>query len=674
MSIVEPGLNHQPPAQATEEVWLQHCARVSALGDGASLQAALSAALQAHPHSVRLRYNHGVLLKRLGEPTQARESWLAVLAIEPLHAKAHRSLAELSLTALDGPSARHHASHALPLPGSTIASTDIATVCLLGKALLVCGDWDEALRLFSHARQSAIALGAASTDAERGWQLARLLTSRGHFNAEDLQAWREADWLRHATQGMRDDSPDWAQPARIDPEIQALSILADMGMARVRACDWRERGTVIRALERMAERVKSDPGLATPKPAAWEALHLGLSQEQLLWLARGACNLARGTTAPEPLRQPARGSVVGTDRRIRLAYLSHDFGRHPTTQLMHRVLAQHDRDRFDVIAYALNPDDQSPARRRIQTSVDELVDASGWPAQAVAQRIHDDRIDVLIGLGGHTTGDVVNVALWRPVPVQVNYLSFCGTVGARGAFDVHIADEIALPDELAQWYDEEVICLPGGHYAYDDTRQIGPVPSRASEGLPQDQLVLCGFNNSHKIEPSTFGAWMTILHRLPGSMLWLLQVHREQAGFLQQAARERGIDPQRLVFAHPVAHDNYLDRLGCADLFLDTFEYNGHTSMLDVMYAGLPAITRCGLTSSGRIASAFLHEAGLPELIAPSTQAFIDIAVALGQDPARRAAISAHLHGLRQQQAAPFSSLHRCRALEAVYTRLARAV
>jgi protein O-GlcNAc transferase len=425
---------------------------------------------------------------------------------------------------------------------------------------------------------------------------------------------------------------------------------------------------VIRAMARMAKGVESRPDLGLPRPAAFEGLHLNLGPEALQCLARGTSNLIRQQQQPAALWKPDQMRPAG--ERIRLAYLSNDFGRHPTSQLIHRILANHDRNRFELHVYALNKDDGSPIRQGIVDNVEHFEDCFAMDVAGIARKIHADQIDVLVGLGGHTAGRVMEIAMCRPAPVQINYLSFCGTTGAPDAFDVHIADPVSTPPELARCYDERVEYLPNGHYAYDDSRTVGPAPLRSDVGLPEDSIILCGFNNSYKIEPEVFEAWCQILQAVPESILWLFQWHRDQPDNLWAEAARRGIGSERIIFAQPISGDNYLDRLGCADIFIDTFTYNGHTSMLDVLYAGVPAVTRRGPTSPGRIASAFLHEAGLSEWIADSTADYVNKIVALARAPKTRALISKQLQDLRERKAAPFGSELRCRELEALYTRL----
>lgn len=645
-----------PPGKS-EEDWIAHCASIGQDGTNSDLRAALGAALSAHPTSQRLLYNLGVVQLRLGEPSKARAAWLAVTGLDLSHARAHRGLARLALDELQGAVARHHAK---ALVAATVSSPHPADMSLLGKAHLLCGDWDEAQAAFEQADDSA--------DAEQGRRLSALLTWRADPVIAPPPVDSQDSWSAPVNAWT---SPKHPVAPAMDQELQALTAVAEMGLMRLHACDWRERDATRRAVRRLADRALEDPTLALPRSIAWEALHLDVRPSELQALARGSARHAQAIQQPHALWQ-AHQRRETPHRRVRLGYLSHNFGHHPTTQLIHRVLAHHDRAQFEVTAYSLNGHDGSPARGRIHQAVDEVVDVSKWSAEAVARRLNTDQVDIMIGLGGHARGTVLDVALWRPCPVQLNYLAFCGTIGAPNAFDVHISDGISVTPELAQWYDETVETLPTGHYPYDDARELLPAPSRASVGLPEDGLVLCGFNNAYKIEPGTFDAWCTVMHRLPGSTLWLYLSHPEQADHLACEAGKRGIDAGRLVFAPQVDSDAHLARMQCADLFLDSLIYNGHTTLLDALYACLPAVSCLGQTSAGRIGGAILTEAGLGRWVATHAQQFIELAVHLATDAPQRRQIKRHLHGLRGHHL-PFDSRRRCRELEALYLRLHQA-
>ncbi|MCX7281127.1 MAG: hypothetical protein NTX21_06170 [Alphaproteobacteria bacterium] len=168
-------------------------------------------------------------------------------------------------------------------------------------------------------------------------------------------------------------------------------------------------------------------------------------------------------------------------------------------------------------------------------------------------------------------------------------------------------------------------------------------PSRAEAGLTASGFVFCCFNAAWKITPRIFAIWMRLLASVPGSVLWLLDDNDTARGHLRKAATAHGIDPARLVFAprtEPAAH---LARHRLADLFVDTLPYNAHTTASDALWAGLPLVTVLGNQFAGRVAASLLTAIGLPELVAPSLEAYEALALALARDPARLAQVKAQL-------------------------------
>lgn len=667
----------RPPSGGTESDWLSYCAQLSntsAIQE--DLLAALTAALLEHPPSVRLNFNLGVAYQRLGDKAAARTAWERLLAFEPSHTKAHRNLAELALLRNEASLAGKHAQQALQ--ASQISQPpygDLRDWLLVGHCLLACGESDHAVAWFQQALQHATQQHSSASlsihaDLEKGLRKARLIAWRAQGDIQSLTGWDSAAWLTDWAEeqeklyaGTPWDAPVAAQHL----EVQALLALYQHLSQRHKACDWREFDTLRTVVRRLASLAGKNPSIGLPRALAWDALHIGLPLKSLQVLAQAACQHIQTIHRPQALWTPERGWHAHA--RLRVAYVSYNFAYHPTSQLIHQILRDHDRSRVEVIAYALNADDNSAMRQTIRQSVDAFIDLHDHTPEAVARRIHADEIDVLIGLGGHSYGAVVDVCLWRPAPVQINYLSFCATVGAGDAFDAHIGDPVSTPIEHAPWYDEALLQLPTGHYGYNDERPIPAPTSRASLGLPEQALVLGGFNNSYKIEPETFNAWCEIMQQLPNSVLWLYTVHDEQAHFLKEAAIQRGVHPDRLFFATTVDPDAHMARLGCIDLYLDTFIYNAHTTMLDVLFAGVPAVALLGNTMVSRLASSYLLELGLDDCVANSTTAFVERAVALAQDADRRQAIREHLLSSRQKRL-PFCSKQRAHALEGAYQQL----
>jgi predicted O-linked N-acetylglucosamine transferase (SPINDLY family) len=370
-----------------------------------------------------------------------------------------------------------------------------------------------------------------------------------------------------------------------------------------------------------------------------------------------------------PRLPPPLASARYSHDRIRLAYISSDMSHHPVATHIVQVIENHDRKRFEIIGVGTNADDGSAQRRRLVSAFDRFIDAHSVPAFAVAEQLHALEVDVLVDLNGHTRGDNFDILSHRPAPVQASWLGYAGTTAAPFV-DYLIADPVIAPDAAA--FSEKLAYLPNCFFPSDTSRSLGKVPSRAEAGLPQSGFVFCCFNNNWKITEPVFAIWMRLLSQLPGSVLWLKQAGEKTKANLKQAASDRGIDPDRLIFAKPAALDVHLARHQLADLFLDTLPYNAHATASDALWAGLPVLTCRGSAFAGRVAASLLTAAGLPELIAATAEDYEALALALAHDPAR-------LQALRDQLAAGrataplFDTPRLARDLEALIAALVRS-
>ena len=371
-------------------------------------------------------------------------------------------------------------------------------------------------------------------------------------------------------------------------------------------------------------------------------------------------------------------ALAGAPRRpagdpVRIAYLSADYHQHATAVLAAGLFEQHDRSRFHVTAYSTGIDDASPMRARLVAGFDRFVDARGWDPRRLAASIAADNIDVLIDLKGHTQGASTAVLALRPAPIQVNYLGFPGTMGTA-FIDYLIGDPVVTPFEHAADYAETLVQLPLCYQINDRQRAIADPPSRAGLGLPEDAFVYCCFNQSYKINPEVFDAWARILAAVPKGVLWLLGGNASaDSGVLEaNLAREaiaRGIERERLVFAARRSNAEYLGLYRRADLFLDTWPYNAHTTASDALWAGCPVLTFLGDTFAGRVAASLLTAVGLPEMIAPDVNGYIGRAVALANAEGTLARARLHLASSGRSSAL-FDTAATTRALEVAYLRM----
>jgi protein O-GlcNAc transferase len=353
-------------------------------------------------------------------------------------------------------------------------------------------------------------------------------------------------------------------------------------------------------------------------------------------------------------------------QRIRLAYLSADFGEHPVSFLMAGVLERHDRERFETMAISYRPPDHSDLSTRLRDSFDQFIDVQDRSDAEVANLVRDLEIDIAVDLMGHTSNPRTAILAHRPAPVQINYLGYPGTMGAD-YIDYIIGDPWVIPEEGQQFYTEKVICLPNTFQANDSEKKISEVcPSRAAAGLPENAFVFCAFNNSYKITPPVFDVWTRLLQRVSGSVLWLLADNPTVEGNLRREAEGRGVDAGRLIFAPRIPYADYLARYRLADLCLDTLPFNAGTTASDALWAGVPLITCAGEAFASRMASSLLRAIGMPEMVTDSMADYETLAAKLAGDPDLMASVRTKLAQNRLRQPL-FDTALFTRHLEAAY-------
>ncbi len=371
-----------------------------------------------------------------------------------------------------------------------------------------------------------------------------------------------------------------------------------------------------------------------------------------------------------PAADPAPAISRHSAARIRIAYLSADFRDHPVSYLMAGVFEQHDRTQFETIAISFSGPGQGDYGQRVQAAFDRFIDASGLSDEQVAARLRELGADIAIDLMGHTAGSRPGIFARRVAPVQVNYLGYPGTSGAP-AMDAIIADPLLIPPGHERFYSEAVIRLPHCFQANDDRRN-GTTVSRHAAGLPAEGFVFCCFSNAYKITPAMFAIYMRLLAAVPGSHLWLAIERTDARANLSGAARHAGVDPARLVFADRLAYPAHLARLRLAGLALDTFPFNGGTTVSDALWAGVPVVTLAGEAFASRMAASLLTTAGLPDLVAYSAEEFEDLARSIAQDGARLEALRERLAGARTHSPL-FKTRAFCRDLEHAFKALVHA-
>lgn len=321
--------------------------------------------------------------------------------------------------------------------------------------------------------------------------------------------------------------------------------------------------------------------------------------------------------------------------KLRIGYLSSDLREHAVGHLMAEVFELHDRDAVELFAYYCGPKSDDALQARFKAAVDHWVPVSELDDAAAGRRIADDGIQILVDVNGYTREGRTKLIALRPAPVIVTWLGFPGSMASPYHHYI-IADDWIIPPDHEKYYSESVLRLPC-YQPNDRKRVVSPrQPSRQEARLPEDGTVYCCFNGTHKITRFTFERWLTILSRVPGSVLWLLGSTETAHDHLRRSAKERGIAPDRLIFADKMVNPDHLARYPLADLFLDTAPYGAHTTASDALWMGVPVLTLSGRSFAARVCGSLLRAAGLPELVCASPEEFVDRAVALGRDPVRR--------------------------------------
>lgn len=432
--------------------------------------------------------------------------------------------------------------------------------------------------------------------------------------------------------------------------------------------------------------------------------------------------------------------------RLRIGYVSSDFGNHPTSHLMQSIPGMHDRSKVEIFCYSLAADDSTTFRQKIGREAEHFIDLSKVSCNGkAADRIYQDGIHILVNMNGYTKGARNEIFALRPTPIQVMWLGYPGTSGAP-FMDYIVTDGQTSPLHLAEkQYSEKLAYMPNTFFIGDhkqmfphltervilsdkgidgsekiadnvavingldksvllaktevkEVKQIGlagenrdkeveikvtvaQVPTtkaidnmiqngqvqtsvngvtiqnglttslvsakaatgeevpeqilittRQQYGLPDDAIVYCNFNQLYKIDPPTLKMWVNILNAVPNSVLWLLRFPQVGETNILVAAQQMGLRSGSIVFSNVAAKEEHVRRGQLADVCLDTPLCNGHTTGMDVSWAGTPMVTLPGETLASRVASSQLVTLGCPELVAKDRADYEKIAIRLGID------------------------------------------
>jgi len=345
-------------------------------------------------------------------------------------------------------------------------------------------------------------------------------------------------------------------------------------------------------------------------------------------------------------------SVFQKREKVTIAYLSSDFRLHPLYYLIKEILINHDHDKFIVKLFYSGPNDNSKELDEFKGIGDAYFNITEMSDEKVANLMRNETIDIMVDLTGFTQNSRSFIAALRPAKYHINWLGYPGTMGAldeRPLYDYMLADEYVIPRSKKSEYAEEIVYLGGCYQPNIATRPALKDVNKGDYGFKETDFIFASFGQSLKITKEMFSLWMRLLQKVQNSTLWLLTSNKTCESNLRSFAKnEFGIQTDRINFAEKVGFDEHIQRHQIADLFLDTFPYNAHTSTSDALWAGCPIISLSGETFASRVAGSILTKIGCPELIVSSMEQYEEKAIELAYTPKKLLSLKRKILNLKK--------------------------
>ncbi len=564
-------------------------------------------AIRIDPETAEAYCSLAVTLRQLGKLDESIAASRAAIRIRPGFAQAYLSLgaALKDQGRLDEALAAYRQAKAI--------KPDLVEACFnLGNALKALGRLDEAVAAYRQAIHIKPSLVQAHCN------LGNALCDQGKL-AEAVAALR--------------------QVIRIKPDHAAAHL--NLGGALL------EQGKFDEAIGACREAIRFRPDFAEARSnLAFCLNHVdGISVGEV-FAAHREWDACHGRAMPGPA---AHVNDRATGRRLRVGYVSPDFRMHSVAHFLEPLLRSHDRNEVEVFCYSeVSAPDATTAR--FEELADRWTATVGISDDALSGTIRNDGIDILVDLAGHTSRNRLAVFARKPAPVQVTWLGYPNTTGLA-AMDYRLVDAVTDPEPEADAFaSEALVRLPGGFLCYG-VRQEAPAPSTAP-CLTNGFVTFGSFNNPAKLSGATLDVWAQLLARLPAARLLL-----KGKPFAEAATRtlyrdrlvERGVAADRVELVGWLPDRAHLALYDSIDIALDPFPYNGTTTTCEALWMGVPVVSLRGDRHAARVGASLLGQVGLSDLVAASTEAYVEAAAALAGDPAR---LSELRHSLRRHMAA----------------------
>lgn len=596
------------------------------------LPEALSAceqATQLDPNLSEAFHNRGNILRDLGRLNEALAAYDRTIQLNPNHADAHYNRGNLLLAAGRAAEAEGSYRRVLELNPHNAAAWNNLAVTLVGagkfeEAVAAC---DRAIRLKPDYAQAYNCRGDALRKMQRLGEALRACDKAIELKPDYADAYYNRGNVLLAAGRVEEAESSYRRALELDPDNALLhSNILFVQAARARL-----------PFEKMREALQR-----------WDQIH---GQE--------------GRRNPLPTR-PATGS---SERRLRIGYVSPHLRSHVVNFFFEPLLAAHDHKQFEIFCYASYPESRSDeVTQRLRSIADHWRFVRDKSDAELAKLIHEDAIDILVDLDGHTAGNRLKAFTYRPAPVQATYLGFFAGTGLA-AMDYWITDEVLHPPDTPELTTETIYRLPRCWVCYQPPQQtpaVAPCPN------PGGQVVFGSFHDLSKLTPEVIETWSRLLQRLPGSRL--LVMARTLGDPMTQSLltgrfANHGIGEERLLLRRGAPRGQYYATYSEVDIALDPFPRTGGTTTAEALWMGVPVVTLAGQRYVERISASKLTAVGLADLIAKNPEEYIEKAVSLARDPARRTDLRKYLRE-RMAQSPLGDGKGLARAIESAYTEM----
>ncbi|MBK9574713.1 MAG: tetratricopeptide repeat protein [Rhodoferax sp.] len=610
-----------------EFAWKMLAAALSRLGCHADALEPMQKAVALSPDDAEAHSNLGATFKALGHLQEAQASYQRALQIKPDYVQAHYNLGNTLQALGQLEQAEMSYRNALQL------AQDFAPAHFnLGNALKTQGRLDDAERSYLNAVR-------IKPDHAQAWcNLGATLQALGRLHDAEA-SYRRALHVQ----------PDYA-----DAYSNLGNTLGDLG-----------KMDAAQASYQRALRIKPDHTEAFSNLLFALNYHPDKSAQEIFAAYNG---FEQRFGQPHRGAWPAHSNPRTPQRRLKVGYVSPALRQHSSRHFLEPLLAQHDHSVVEVYAYAeLAREDAVTARYK--GYVDHWVPTRGMSDDALAQRIRDDGIDILVDVAGHTAGNRLQVFARKPAPVSLHWLDFGYTTGLS-AIDYYLTDWPTVPAGSEALFSETPWRLDGPGLVYrpaESMGKAGPLPA-AGQGF----VTFGSLTRAVRINHHTVRIWAELLKRVPKARLVINSGDYRTAAMQDELAKRfaaHGITRERLDIGH---HSPPWDVLRQIDIGLDCFPHNSGTTLFESLYLGVPFVTLAGRPSVGTLGSAILHGLGHPEWIADSEAQYVAIAVTLAADLPKLAATRAGLRA--EMQASPLmDEAGFARRVEAAYRGMFKA-